>query len=525
MDKKLHIETSIRSLYSYLEDLKIGIMQIPAFQRGFVWERDDIKDLFDSIKNSYPIGSILLWKPNEPHWKSQDIIGSYYIPKQGNDPIYVLDGFQRLSSLFGCLTNPNKVGLIYDKNQRNEYFDLYYDLEDEIFIYLRSGAKKLSWQLPIYILMSSSDFRQYSRTEIEPWVSADKIDIYLDRADKLSRIFLDYKIASIEIRNANIEEAVEIFSRINSKGTEISFDWMVNALSISSDFSFGDEIDKLINELNVYNFDNIKRDVVFRCIQSSFGKLYIDQTNIEGLAKRSDFAEITKATIPFIKKAVCFIYNELNILDSKLLPYNIQLIFIMDFFKKINNPTKKQINDLKKWFWITTYSNYFTLYSLSNQRKAYDCFHEYLKGNSDDPLFSDNKNLKFKISSFPEKITMGSVRAKALILFLLNYSSNFVNKTKSSGFFIQKLFQNENNVANLVPMVENENSYKYKKNKDLSNDLESFLNNNECDILFTEEMYDLYKQHEINKILGIRKALIQSKEKEFVTSLGLDYVD
>lgn len=65
MKEKLYIETNIRSLYSYLEDLRIGTLQIPAFQRGFVWERDNIKDLFDSIKNGYPIGSILLWKPND----------------------------------------------------------------------------------------------------------------------------------------------------------------------------------------------------------------------------------------------------------------------------------------------------------------------------------------------------------------------------------------------------------------------------------------------------------------------------
>jgi len=80
MKEKLYIETNIRSLYSYLEDLRIGTLQIPAFQRGFVWERDNIKDLFDSIKNGYPIGSILLWKPNDSHCKSQDSIGSYYIP-------------------------------------------------------------------------------------------------------------------------------------------------------------------------------------------------------------------------------------------------------------------------------------------------------------------------------------------------------------------------------------------------------------------------------------------------------------
>ena len=525
MKEKLYIETNIRSLYSYLEDLRIGTLQIPAFQRGFVWERDNIKDLFDSIKNGYPIGSILLWKPNDSHWKSQDSIGSYYIPQKESDSLYILDGFQRLSCLFGCLTNPQKINLAYDENQRNEYFNLYYDLEEQSFIYPRSGAKKFPHQLPIYILMSSSDFRQYSRNNIEPLVDSSKIDVYLDRADKLSSVFLEYKIASIEIRNADIEEAVEIFSRINSKGTEISFDWMVNALSISPVFRFGDEIDKLINELKFYNFGCIKRDVIFRCIQSSFGKLYIDQTNIEELARRTDFAEKTKLTMPFIKEAVEFLYRELNVVDAKLLPYNIQLIFVMDFFKKINKPTKEQINDLKRWFWSTTYANYFTVYSLSNQRKAYEYFHKYLDGESEDLLFNDNKDLKFKVSSFPEKVTMGSVRSKALILFLLNRLSKFNIKNSPTGFFIQKIFQQNNSAANIIPMVECKDTFEFKKLKDMSSYIINTEDSRMQDFFIANDMHFLFEKNQVEEILNKRKEMMQLDERRFVESLGLEYVD
>lgn len=523
MERKLNIETSIRSLTSLLDDLKNGGLQIPAFQRGFVWERDNIKDLFDSIKNGYPIGSILLWKPNEPHWKSQEIIGSYYIPLNKQNHLYVLDGFQRLSTLLGCLTNPDKSDLNYDQKLRDELFNLYYDLEDEIFIYIRSGVKRLAHQIPIYILLSSSDFRQYSRNHIEPGTDNNKIDIYLDRADKLSRTLLDYKIATIEIRNANIEEAVEIFSRINSKGTEISFDWMVNALSISSNFGFGEEIDKLLDDLYQYNFNTLKRDVIFRCIQSSFGKLYIDQSNIEELARRSDFAEITRYTIPFIKRAVTFLYNDLLVLDSKLLPYNIQLIFIVDFFKKKPDPTDSEINQLKKWFWCTTYANYFTIYSLSNQRKAYEQFHRYLDGKSDSILFNDNPDIKFRVSSFPEKITMGSVRSKALILFLLNRSFNNTNKIKQNinGFFMRKIFSSSNDVSNIIPLLDSEEFARFKGNKDLS--IDEIINLNEqLNICIDNIQLDMYINNRKDDFLKLRKEFIIKEESQFIYKLGLD---
>jgi uncharacterized protein with ParB-like and HNH nuclease domain len=58
MSSKLKIDTRVRSLKNYLEEFEQGAFQIPSFQRDFLWSQDDIKQLFDSIKNNYPIGSI-----------------------------------------------------------------------------------------------------------------------------------------------------------------------------------------------------------------------------------------------------------------------------------------------------------------------------------------------------------------------------------------------------------------------------------------------------------------------------------
>lgn len=77
--------------------------------------------------------------------------------------MYVLDGCQRLSSLLGCLTNPEKSPLACDKTIRQSLFDLYYNLKTEEFSYLRNYSSIPPFMVPVCILMSSSDFRQYSR--------------------------------------------------------------------------------------------------------------------------------------------------------------------------------------------------------------------------------------------------------------------------------------------------------------------------------------------------------------------------
>jgi len=229
---KAHIETSIKSIKSLLEELSVGNLRIASFQRDFIWQRENILSLLDSIRLNYPIGSIILWKPlDDVNPSSKTIVGSYTIPTEGRNGqvSYVLDGYQRLSTLFGCLTNPERTDLKRDEDLYQELFSVYYNLKDESFEYLRPHVRKPNnYQIPLYVLMSSKDFRQYTRLNLEQNLFNDE---YLDRADDLTRVFIDYQIPVIEIANADIDEAVEIFSRINSKGTDISYDWIVNALS------------------------------------------------------------------------------------------------------------------------------------------------------------------------------------------------------------------------------------------------------------------------------------------------------
>ena len=39
-----------------------GDIRIPAFQRDFVWEPEQVAFLLDSIYKGFPIGTVILWK-------------------------------------------------------------------------------------------------------------------------------------------------------------------------------------------------------------------------------------------------------------------------------------------------------------------------------------------------------------------------------------------------------------------------------------------------------------------------------
>lgn len=535
MSSKLRIETNVRRLITYIEDIEKGLVQIPAFQRDFVWTQKDKLELFESLKKEYPIGSILFWKPDESFGKIEKF-GPYEILPNDDTKTYILDGFQRLSTLFGCLVNPQKTQLKCDRDKWKKEYAICYDLATEEFFFPRTQSTE-PHQVFLYRLVDTFEFLSYSQELLQNSTDQDQTREYIDRAKTLSTTLLDFRLAYIEITGGGIEEAVDIFARINSKGSQISPDWMVSALSYNKnkDFRLGTIIDTVIADLDYYNFSRIKRELVFQCITNSFGKVYFDQSSLETLARRKDFISTTEKTIESIKKAVTFLFEELKVVDIKLLPYNIQLIFITDFFNTLPNPSTIQLDQLKKWFWITTYASYFTIYSLSKQRAAYERFHQFLNGAQIDPVFNDKPDAPFVVVDFPTKVYFGSVRAKALVLFLLDYAytRQKLDSSQVQGLNMNYLFHDllddagnhyPESVIPTIDFVNSASGLPTEKMKDISLLLEKYRPEYERFFL-TPQMAEDYKKNPENKlaIIQTRKTLIMQAEKAFTENLGLVY--
>lgn len=531
MSKKLKIEPRVTRLINYLGEIEDGKLQVPKFQRDYLWTKKQRKELFESIQKEFPIGSLLFWKP-EDSFSIKEFIGPYKIKNQNNaEPFYILDGFQRMATLFGCLKNQNDTKFEVDAEEHKKFL-IYYDLKNEEFTSIR-GIPAEPYLLPVNILIETFEFLNFLerlKSEIQ------ESNLLIKRAKTLASTILDYQLPTVQIIGGTIEDAVEIFSRVNSKGSPMSQDWMVSALTYNEnkDFRLGTLIDELLNDLEIYNFQKLKRDVVFQCIRSAFGRLYFDE-KIKDLTKRNNFAEVAKQTIESIKEAVKFLFEELLVLDLKLLPYGMQLIFLTIFFKEVKSPSKEQIDKLKIWFWKTTYANYFTIYTISKTRKAFKQFQMFMKDVDRNPTYNDNEGTLFDVSSFPDKIYLGSVRSKALVLFMLNSGNDFKNieTSKVLGFRTFYLFKQQNlkTSASAIPVVQNINSsFEEFKNAKV-NDVSLVFENDDYEPFFskyflTKNMKENYKNGKHQEILNERKKLLIEAEKEFTTKkLGLNYLE
>ncbi|MFN9321313.1 MAG: DUF262 domain-containing protein, partial [Chitinophagales bacterium] len=467
----------------------------PEYQRAFRW---------DNYKQTRFIESILLGIPVPPIFVAETKTATWEL----------VDGLQRLSTLFGCLIDEGQTPL--KKNHKlwtQQGFNLIYNLETNQIVKARKSLQ--IFEIELHKFIDHNSYAEFIDKVQEVNFSQDQKQLFRNRYVHFQKQITTFDLPIVELTGASIEEAVEIFGKLNSTGAKVTSEWKLNALSfnIKEGFRLGNEIDNLLKDIKVYNFQNLDRKVIFKAIINSFGVVYFDKSSendnkkIDKLSNEPNFIENTRKTIAAIKKSIKFLHNEILVIDSKLLPYSNQLIFITDFFNQVDNPSEEQLRNLKEWFWITTYSNYFTIYNFSKQRKAYDKFQGFIKNNSN-PIYIDDSIKKFRTEKFPKKISMGSVRGKALALFMLNYSHNFkpliiVNNIKYSTKEVYNL--DENTSENTIIFFEKFES------------VELFLNKN-----YFLENFTLYNHKEV---LKQRKKKIIGEEMRFVKSLGIDYFE
>jgi uncharacterized protein with ParB-like and HNH nuclease domain len=104
---------TIRKFVSLInnEEEQEGGLWLPNIQRYFIWKKEQIEKLFDSIMREYPIGNFLIWKTKEPvkmrkfidNYRDGLTLTDFYVPENSKIKLLALDGQQRLQSLFIAL--------------------------------------------------------------------------------------------------------------------------------------------------------------------------------------------------------------------------------------------------------------------------------------------------------------------------------------------------------------------------------------------------------------------------------------
>ncbi|MDA4885296.1 DUF262 domain-containing protein [Streptomyces sp. MS2A] len=113
MGDKVAVERTNRDVRTLVGQIAGGEIMLPEIQRGYVWKASQVARLIESLYRGYPAGSLLFWKTGQAAETRGAAIGMQQ-SQPSVMPLYLLDGQQRLTSLFRVLTDHQEAQVVFN---------------------------------------------------------------------------------------------------------------------------------------------------------------------------------------------------------------------------------------------------------------------------------------------------------------------------------------------------------------------------------------------------------------------------
>jgi hypothetical protein len=481
------------NLYEILKDVHRGKIQLPDFQRGWVWDDNRIKGIIASVAKSFPIGAIMLLETgNESiRFKTKPVEGA---PKNGNAPeMLILDGQQRITSLYQAIITNQVVTTRNVKNyeiKRWYYIDMAKaldtdtDLEEAIFsinekkiitenigrdIVLDLTTEENEFKNLMYPVCMVDEYDDWRTKFSEYWdYERDKIKFWNEFERKIIKGFTGYQLPVIIMKKENPKEAVcQVFEKVNTGGVSLTVFELLTATFASDDFDLKEDWEKVKSRFAEFkplkatsNTDLIQSITLYTTYQRRLEQMAMGKAeNLPAVsAKRKEMLNLKlvdylshrdKIMRGFIKAAK--ILTENSIYSARDLPYTTQLIplaaILAHFGDEIDNVGHKQ--KLMQWFWCGVFGE---LYGGANEtRYALDVVQviDWISTNKDEPKTVFEAN--FSPSRLHTLRTRNSAAYKGIYALILN--NNAKDWLSASEITVTSYFSDSVDVHHIFPVA------------------------------------------------------------------------
>lgn len=423
-------DSTKRNLYEILKDVNSGKIQLPDFQRGWVWDDDRIKGVIASVAKSFPIGAVMLLETGNENirFKTKPVEG--VVGLNGTKPeMLILDGQQRITSLYQAIMTNRVVNTRNSKGyeiKRWYYIDMVKaldtdsDLEEAIFsinenkiitenigrdIILDLSTEENEFKNLMYPVSMVNNYDEWRTKFIEYWdYDRDKIKFWNEFEKKIIKGFNGYNLPVIVMKKENTKEAVcQVFEKVNTGGVSLTVFELLTASFASDGFDLKADWEDIKNKFKPYkilnktsNTDIIQAITLYSTFNKRLAAITSGLTeNIPSVsAKRKEMLNLTLSEYlkyrdeiveGFIKSSKILVEN--HIFNSRDLPYSTQLVpmaaILAKLGDKIDNVGNK--NKLMRWFWCGVFGE---LYGSANEtRYALDMIQvtDWIENNAEEP--------------------------------------------------------------------------------------------------------------------------------------------
>lgn len=424
-------DSTKRSLFEILKDVGRGKIQLPDFQRGWVWDDSRIKGILASVAKSFPIGAIMLLETGNENvrFKAKPVEG-VKLEEEVEPELLILDGQQRITSLYKTIMSNEIVSTRNEKNykiQRWYYIDMKkamngsYDLEEAIIslnekkqitedfgrdIILDLSKKEYEYKNLMYPVSMINDYSTWRKEFNSYWqYDSEKLEFWDRFEEKIINSFKQYMLPVIIMKKENTKEAVcQVFEKVNTGGISLTVFELLTATFASDDFDLKQDWQEIKEKFkdykliaNVNNTDFIQAITLLASYKHRIERIKenLEDDDLPAVScKRRDMLNLSledylkykDLIVQGFMKAARILFEN-HIYTARDLPYNTQLIpmsaILAVLGDEIDNIANKK--KLMQWFWCGVFGE---LYGSANEtRYALDLPQvvDWLKNNGPDP--------------------------------------------------------------------------------------------------------------------------------------------
>lgn len=389
------------TLHDVLKDAQNGKLQLPDFQRGWVWEEDRIASLVASVVRRFPIGALLTLKTGGVVRFEPRVVEGVKCAQVEPEEL-LLDGQQRVTSLFQALMRDEAVDTRTATNKKRQVF-YYINIEQalrdpfpeeavEIVDASRTVRENIGRDIVLDLTTKEKEYaamrfpanRIFNHDEwFNGWMayweySEEKIKLFQDFKNKALIPIASYPMPQIRLEGETSKEAVcLVFEKVNTGGKTLDAFELLTAMfaadgtvNLRTDW-YGDQ-DQLGYENQLHEIDvlrGIERKDFLRAI--SLANTYSHRHGAEAQGKtgkdlpaisckhaallnlRSDvYRKWNDAIIDGFQKAARFLHGR-GLFRHKDVPYSSQII-VLSALHAIHGGRDfdaAEAAKLEQWFW------------------------------------------------------------------------------------------------------------------------------------------------------------------------------
>ncbi len=274
--------STTESLIGILKEIDKGRIQLPEFQRDWIWDDDHVASLLASVTLSYPIGAVMLLQAdNEDFVFKTRLIHGVDEDISCKPDLLILDGQQRLTALFQALYSPCPVETrdIYGKEIKRHYHvvidEVISDFNDreEVIISLPEDRKRRNFRgevvedystldqqckegiLPLDIVFNNDKLMEWMMhyLNIIPEEMQSRLNKWKILNERIIAPINSYQVPIIELRKGIPREAIcQVFEKVNTGGVPLTIFELLTATFAAEGYNLRDDWSKRRKDLSKY---------------------------------------------------------------------------------------------------------------------------------------------------------------------------------------------------------------------------------------------------------------------------------